>query len=304
MVEMGGGSWTLTQAEISAWECGIFRCPNKRCNLIVPKGFTWCVACYCTMLYDPEGKIAPNADATMRVPEDAVGAKALTRVKSLTEENLWAMAKYFSAVSVDSRGPKTFSGEIWNTLKQKLVWRGQWDQWSDERKQNYANGGNSRWYTKRNLFNVYEISDEPGKEEYMQLYKEGVEEESRENVVGICTWPLLMGELLDEVEPLYVAAFGELPTDRNFVPEHWRDAEGIAKAVSLVLHHYDPHNTEDVRRVPGRLSKKQVKEEVSKVLNAAAMGMDWGPMALEEFLGTRERLNEEAGGRHSKVPEK
>ena len=92
--------------------------------------------------------------------------------------------------------------------------------------------------------------------------------------MGICTWPLLMGELLDEVEPLYVAAFGELPTDRNFVPEHWRDAEGIAKAVSLVLHRYDPHNTEDVRRVPGRLSKKQVKEEKTEQVEQEAKKED------------------------------
>ena len=146
--------------------------------MIVPKGFTWCVACHCTMLYDPEGKIAPAADATMRIPQDAVGAGALTRVKSLTEENLRAMAKYFSAVSVDSRGPKTFSAEIWNTLKQKLVWRGQWDQWSVEKRQDYANGGNSRWYPKRNFFNQYPLSEEPGKTEYLELYEEGVEDEN------------------------------------------------------------------------------------------------------------------------------
>ena len=125
---------------------------------------------------------------------------------------------------------------------------------------------------------------------YKELYEEGMNLEYAQGVVGPCSWPWMMGNLIDELEPVYVRKYGSLPASgkTSGVPITWKDDAEMAAIVKNTVNSYDPNGTGNVRSVPGRQRRQDVIADMHRVLNAIAMGKDWGKQIFEEWLRQEE----------------
>ena len=292
----------ITQQDVREWYCGIFACPG--CNMITPKGFTWCSHCGVTFIYNMDEAKAMATGVAMAVPSAPVGSTAESKFTLLSQDNIDSICNKFSSVLVDKKTRKDFSLDVWRDVRSKLSWRGRWDGFTPQKRQEYASKGICRWYPRQGLFPPFQVSfsapqgsphtsEDPDGVEYASRYRAGMDLEHEQGVVGPCLWPWLIGNLADQLEPVVTESLGRMPNKPGDLPFNtWKKQEDVCEIIQRTLKQYDPDGTNNVRFLPGRKSREEILADMHRVVNAIAMNQEWGKQMFAEWLKKESDLAE------------